>query len=140
MTYLLWAFASHEQLLAKLDWQPLFEDQGLPLAIMGLFVVFAALTLLRIFIGTLPRVIAVLDRWFPTTDGTAPAPVSPVQNEAEGMPEEVAVVIATAVAVVLRVPHRIVHTRELSPEDLSWSLEGRLQQHASHRIHPRDSR
>ena len=141
MTYVPWAFASPEQMLAQLDWQPLFEDQGLPLAIMGLFVVFAALTLLRIFIGTLPRIIAVLDLWFPAgAEATPAASVAPVQNVVEGLPEEIAVVIATAVAVTLRVPHRIVHTRELSPEDLSWSLEGRLQQHASHRIHPRDSR
>ncbi len=138
MTYVPWAVASPERMLAQLDWQPLFEDHGIPLAIMGLFVVFAALLLLRIFIGTLPRIIAVLDRMFPATAETPPE--TPVQKVAEGLPGEIVVVIAAAVAMTLRVPHRIVHTRELSPDDLSWSLEGRLQQHASHRIHPRDSR
>ncbi len=134
----LWTGANPDRLLGQLDWQPLFEDQGIPLAIMGLFVVFAALVLVRVFIGTLPHIITTLDRFFPVAEESAPNAAVP--KVAEGIPEEIVVVIAAAVAMTLRVPHRIVHTRELSAEDLSWSLEGRLQQHASHRIHPRDSR
>ncbi len=138
MTYAVWAVASLEPRLAQLVWEPLFEDHGFPLAIMGLFVVFAALILVRIFIGTLPRIIAVLDRFFPTAAEAATE--APAPQAAEGLSEEIVVVIATAVAMTLRVPHRIVHTRELSAEDLSWTLEGRRQHHISHRIHPRDSR
>ena len=60
----LWTGANPDRLLGQLDWQPLFEDQGIPLAIMGLFVVFAALVLVRVFIGTLPHIITTLDRFF----------------------------------------------------------------------------
>ncbi len=122
-----------------LDWQPLFEDHGIPLAIMGLCVVFAALVLVRVFIGLLPRIIAILDHFYPDPSAqsdSAPKPkVVPYV-----MPEQIPVVIAAAVALALKVPHRIVRTRELSQEELSWSLEGRRQHHASHRIHPRDRR
>jgi hypothetical protein len=47
--------------------------------------------------------------------------------------DEVVAVIAAAVAEVIDVPHRIVHVRGLTPEDLGWLLEGRMQHHASHR-------
>ena len=38
---------------------PLFEDYGIPLAVMGIFVVFMALVLVVVFITLLPRVLAL---------------------------------------------------------------------------------
>lgn len=127
-----------DPLLAQIDWQPLWEDHGIPLAVMGLIVVFVALTLLRIFIGWLPKIIAILDRFFPEADESAPSELAKDALWSE-LPDEILVVITAAVAAVVVEPHRIVHTRSLSPEDLSWSLEGRMQHHASHRIQPRKS-
>ena len=126
-------------IIALLDWQPLMEDHGIPLAIMGLSVVFAALVLVRIFIGLLPRIMAGLD-WIYPEAGEKPQRAAPPITAAATPPDEIAVVIAAAVAIALHVPHRIVHIRALSPEDLNWPLEGRLQHHASHRIHPRNRR
>lgn len=132
------SLSKSDLLLAQLDWQPLWEDHGIPLAIMGLVVVFAALTLLRVFIGLLPRIMAILDHYFPEEAESRPGSTQQPQPQTNGIPDEIVVVIAAAVAATIAEPHRIVHTRELSPEDLNWSLEGRLQHHASHSIHPRN--
>lgn len=126
-------------LLAAIDWQPLFEDHGIPLAVMGFLVVFAALILVRIFIGSLPRIMAVLDHFYPEQE-EAPLSSAVAEPDANGLPDELVAVIAAAVAATVREPHRIVHTRELTPEDMSWTLEGRMQHHASHRIRPQDHR
>ena len=132
------SFAKAELFVAQINWQPLWEDHGIPLAIMGLVVVFAALTLLRVFIGSLPRIMAILDHYFPEEAEAVPQAKPVAQPPASGIPEEIVVVIAAAVAATISEPHRIVRTRALSPEDLSWSLEGRLQHHASHSIYPRN--
>ena len=126
-------------LLAQLDWQPLFEDHGIPLAIMGFVVVFAALILVRIFIGTLPRIMAVLDRYYPEQHDGHHAH-APSKSDPDEIPSEIVAVIAAVVADMVKEPHRIVHTRELTSEDLSWTLEGRLQHHTSHTISPRQPR
>ncbi|MEO2045440.1 MAG: OadG family transporter subunit, partial [Pirellulales bacterium] len=108
-------------MLGKIDWQPLFEDHGISLALMGFVVVFAALLTVRVFIGLLPRIIAVLDHYYPEQEKAYP---SPARQEArsEGLPDEIVAVIAATVAVIVRVPHRIVRTRELSSENMSWPL------------------
>jgi Na+-transporting methylmalonyl-CoA/oxaloacetate decarboxylase gamma subunit len=56
---------------------------------------------------------------------------NPASKEVE-LSEEVVAIITAAVAEALEARHRIVHIRGLTPEDLGWSLEGRLQHHASH--------
>jgi len=69
----------------------------------------------------------------------APRPL-PSRGSAGGegeLTDEMVAVVAAAVAEVVATPHRIVHIRGLTAEDLSWSLEGRLQHHASHKSpHP----
>ena len=134
------SLSNFELPLAQIDWSPLWEDHGIPLAIMGLVVVFAALTLLRVFIGSLPRIMAILDHYFPEEAEALPGVSQPpqAQSQTNGISDEIVVVIAAAVAATISEPHRIVRTRELSPEDLSWSLEGRRQHHASHSIQPRN--
>ncbi len=53
----------------------------------------------------------------------------------DAVPDEIVAVIAAAVAEVIDAPHRIVRVRGLTPDDLGWLLEGRMQHHASHRPH-----
>ena len=108
--------------------QPLFEDYGIPLALMGIFVVFMALLLVSVFISILPRIVARMNGR-PRKDETRRAPA----KSKDELPEELVVVIAAAVAEAISEPHRIIHTRELSPQDLAWSLEGRREHHTSHK-------
>lgn len=123
-------------LLLQITFEPLTKDYGLPVAIMGMLVVFMALVLVSSFIVFLPHLMAVLDRLHPKSDlHTAKAPTKKSKSASkrpDELSEELQVVIAAAVAEVIGAPHRIVHTRPLSPEEHSWSLEGRLQQHSSH--------
>ena len=120
----------------RLSFEPLFEDHGLALAVMGILVVFLALTLLVVFITLLPR---LLERTLARESQTT-APADPEITLKDELPEETLVVIAAAVAETIRQPHRIVRIRGLTPEDLGWSLEGRLQHHASHRLQRHDPR
>ena len=108
---------------------PLFEDHGIPLAAMGVLVVFIALVLVVVFITLLPRVLSRMPV-------QAEEPALPVDLE-DDLPEEVLVVIAAAVAEALGKPHRIVRIEGLMPSDIGWSLEGRLQHHQSHKLHRR---
>jgi sodium pump decarboxylase gamma subunit len=122
-------------------WSPLLQETGLPLAIMGILVVFAALVLVSLFIALLPRAMELLKRVHPeageTKPTSAPKKAASQAAEEEG---ELLVVIAAAAAECLGEPHRIVHIRGLTPEDMSWSFEGRLMHHRSHTIQRRDSR
>lgn len=125
--------------LAQINWDPLFEDTGLPLAVMGLTVVFAGLILVRVFIGTLPRLMNYLEHFFPETHEHHHA-AAPAKASSDEIPEETLAVIAAVVADVVGVEHRIVHTRPLKGDEQSYALEGRLQHHASHRIQPQNPR
>ncbi len=118
--------------------QPLREDYGIPLAVMGILVVFAALLLVSLFITLLPRLTAVLDNFFQEEREHAGVAKQP-QDEDE-LSEEILVVIAAAVAESMGRPHRIVHVRGLTPEELGWSFEGRLQHHTSHTFRRQDRR
>lgn len=113
---------------------PWFEEHGIPLAVMGIVVVFMALAILVVFVTLLPRMLEL---------GSArkleelPIPELDVEDE---FSEETLVVIAAAVAETIRQPHRIIQIRGLTPSDLGWSLEGRTQHHQSHRVHHRGNR
>jgi len=114
--------------------EPLFQDHGIPVAVMGILVVFMALVLVVVFITLLPHILAPFSR----SQQLESAPAQSASDDE--LPEEMLVVIAAAVAAVLDRPHRIVHIRGMTPADHGWSLEGRLQQHQSHRIQHRDHR
>lgn len=118
--------------LVEFSLDPIFHpDTGIPLAIMGILVVFSALALVVTFITVLPRALSLIS---PGEDEQE-VPVLSV-NEDE-LPQDIVVVIAAAVAAVIDRPQRIVHIRGLTSADLGWSLEGRTQQHQSHRIQTR---
>lgn len=119
--------------------QPLLEDHGIPLAIMGIIVVFGALVLVSAFISMLPRLMGNLSLRFPEKQEHQPA-VAKKPAAKDELPEETLVVIAAAVAEMMSTPHRIVRIRGLTPEDLGWSRQGRGQLHSSHRIPRRDRR
>ena len=65
---------------------------------------------------------------------------TPAPAAEEGLSEETLVVIAAAVASAVTQPHRIVHVRGLTAEDMAWALQGRSQIHASHALKPQDFR
>ena len=137
-------------LLAQEESRPLFEftvaplwsENGVPLAVMGILVVFSALLLVAVCIAVLPR---ALNRLLPASKPGAVADPSqqvgstppPVVADDE-LPEETLVVIAAAVAAALDRPHRIVRIRGWGPSEQAWSVGGRLKHHHSHRIQPRD--
>lgn len=118
--------------LVEFTLAPLFEEQGIPLAVMGITVVFMALVLIVIFITLLPQILA---RVTPTE--LEQSATSSAIADGELSPEIVAV-ISAAVAATLEKPHRIVKIRGLTPADLGWSLEGRTQQHQSHQFRNRN--
>ncbi len=118
--------------LIKFTLAPLFEDSGIPLAVMGMLVVFMALVLVVVFITVLPRLLHKYQ-----VPAEAERPVLATAGEGE-LPEEIVVVIAAAVAEVMAKPHRIVKIRGLTPDELGWSLEGRTQHHQSHRFRQRE--
>ncbi len=119
--------------LVEFTLAPLWEEHGIPLALMGIFVVFVALALVLLFIRLLPRLLAWVTG--PTSAPSLPSPPAPAN---EALPEEILVVIAAAVAVTLGAPHRIVSIRGLTPGEFGWSLEGRMQHHQSHRFRNRN--
>ncbi len=118
--------------LIRFTLDPLFEDTGFALAIMGILVVFMALALVIAFITVLPHLARR------ATAQPAPTDVKPVASDE--LPAETVIVIAAAVAETIRQPHRIVKIRGLTPEDLGWSFTGRLQHHQSHQVRGRTRR
>jgi sodium pump decarboxylase gamma subunit len=123
-------------LFSKFTLQPLFEDHGIPLAVMGVLVVFLALVLVVAFITLLPRVLAKIPQQQPEPSDS----FATLATADEELSEEMLIVIAAAVAETMSAPHRIVRIGGSSTEDLGWSLEGRMKHHQSHSIQPRDRR
>jgi Na+-transporting methylmalonyl-CoA/oxaloacetate decarboxylase gamma subunit len=117
--------------LFKFSLGPLTEEHGIPLAIMGILVVFSALVLIVIFITLLPRLVAPFSAAGQKASAALPVAAS------DDLAEETLVIIAAAVAEVLDQPHRIVKIRGQGGAEHAWSMEGRMQHHRSHRIHHR---
>lgn len=102
--------------------EPLWTDRGIPLAIMGMLVVFLALIAIATFIANLPRLMAVIDR--------KPA-ATPAAASAED-PDEVIAVITAAVEAALGPGHRVIHAQQVTPRELAWAQQGRWQHQTSH--------
>lgn len=117
----------------KMSFEPLFHDKGIPLALMGMFIVFMALLFVISFISSLPRIMGMIESFSPSGEhAPAPPPVAPQESES---PEELIAVIAAAVAATLDQPHRIIRTREITAQEMAWPQQGRLQIQASHKPH-----
>lgn len=108
--------------------KPLFTDHGIPLAVMGMLVVFAALVFVSVFIAFLPRIMEAYGRWFPDAESLQRAESAKPDELSD---ETIAVIAAAAMHVVGRA-HRIVHIQRGVPSGEGWALEGRRQHHASH--------
>ncbi len=124
---------------------PLFEETGIPLAIMGMLVVFLALTVLILIISAFPFAMGLLDRWLPVSHhhaGKAKSKSKPITNETVAhdgeIPPHILAIIAAAVFEMEEGPVRIVRTRQLTTSELAWTLEGRIRHHASHRLQTRN--
>jgi Na+-transporting methylmalonyl-CoA/oxaloacetate decarboxylase gamma subunit len=102
----------------------------LKFSLTGIFVVLLSLSLLAVSCTAMGYTLRML--------APRPRPIRGTPRRGAPLSEETVAVIAAAVAEVIGTPHRIVRIRGLTPEDLSWPLEGRMQHHASHR--PRQNR
>jgi glutaconyl-CoA/methylmalonyl-CoA decarboxylase subunit delta len=98
--------------------------QLIEFAVGGLAVVLLSLSALAIFCSGVGYLFQI------GSAKTAPSR-KPVSDDGT-LSDEIVAVIAAAVATVVSTPHRIVHIRGLTTEELGWSLGGRLQHHASH--------
>ena len=126
--------------LVEFTLAPLTEEHGIPLAVMGVLVVFMALVLLLGFITLLPRMLAWgSPKELEPSAATPFAPPAAVPFVAEEeLSEEMLVVIAATVAETISSPHRVVNIRGLTPGELGWTLEGRMQHHRSHGLRNRN--
>ncbi len=133
-------FLAQQNLPTELTLEPLLQDQGIVLALMGMLVVFSALALVVAFISGLPRILNAL---LGPEDARELATSLNDQGGAEqnmlgdDLPEETLVIICAAVAAVMDKPHRVMRIRGVLPTDYEWSREGRMQQHFSHKIQHR---
>lgn len=98
--------------------------QLIEFAVGGLAVVLLSLSTLAIFCSGVGYL-------FQLGSSKAAPSRKPVSDDGK-MSDEIVAVIAAAVAASISTPHRIVHIRGLTAEELGWSLGGRLQHHASH--------
>jgi len=101
-------------------------------ALTGMLVVLLSLSLIAVFCSALGYLVRIF-----VPRPLASRSVTPANDHETS--DELIAVIAAAVAEAIDAPHRIVNIRGLTPEDLTWSLEGRLQHHASH-VPPRPRR
>src|SRR6056297_168326 len=132
-------------MFAELTWDPLMHETGIPLAIMGMAVVFMALSILVLVITALPLVIGWAESKGTGGDANAkplpnpvPAAATPptesialsssdtsgdVSGTDAGLPPELIAVITAAVEFELG-PVHIVRMRPLTASELAWTLEG----------------
>lgn len=122
---------------------PLFLETGIPLAVMGMIVVFLALIVLITIISAFPFAMGVLEKVFPESNHHAAKPKqapkpTPAATDDGTIPGHILAIIAAAVAEAEPGPVRIVRTRQLTTSELAWTLEGRIRHHASHRLQTRN--
>jgi len=117
------SIAGHLQFLANLRYQT-----------VGVMIVMTSLCGLAVLVALVAKGIS----FFPTTKKSlapeAPEPpATPAAALAEGIPAEIRAVIAAAIHVSLKSPHRILHVEPVqNPQLHAWSVEGRRQIFQSH--------
>ncbi len=99
---------------------------------VGVMIVLTSLCGLAILVALVARLLS----FFPSSKKpatTAPSPQAPATVVAEGVPAEIRAVIAAAIHVTLKSPHRILHVEPVQNLQLhAWSVEGRRQIFQSH--------
>ena len=96
---------------------------------LGLLILLGALTYLWLVVNRLSRTVRLLGQR-PLPSGSA----RPETTAAEALDEGVVAAIAAAVAIVIRVPHRIVAVHPDSGAQHAWSAEGRREIYLSHKV------
>jgi hypothetical protein len=99
---------------------------------LGLLILLGALTYLWLVVNRLSRTVRLLGQRALPSGPTQPA--RPETAAAEVLDEGVVAAIAAAVAVVIRVPHRIVAVHPDSGAQHAWSAEGRREIYLSHKV------
>ena len=61
------------------SYQSIIDGQGFSLAFAGMTIVFVALTAVSTFIAVLPRILRVVNRYYPELDGH-PEPIKPIRK------------------------------------------------------------
>ena len=86
-----------------MNFQNIIDHDGLSLALTGLAIVFAALTLISVFIAVLPRILAAIEPWLPESEHD-PAPATLVGRGAADAPHpgQAPPEVVAAIAVALR--------------------------------------
>jgi Na+-transporting methylmalonyl-CoA/oxaloacetate decarboxylase gamma subunit len=98
----------------------------------GIIVVILVLAFLALCCGAVGVLLRV------SSSALAPKKTAGAEShEVDEISEEIAVVITAAVAAVIGESHHIVHMREVRPQELNWTMEGRMYHHASHQPPPR---
>lgn len=99
---------------------------------VGMLIMLGALGYLWLMVIRLSRTVRILEQ-----RALAPAPANPappVTSAADALDEGVVAAIAAAVALVIRVPHRIVAVHPDYGAQHAWSAEGRREIYHSHKI------
>lgn len=62
--------------------QNVIDGQAIPIAITGMSIVFCVLILISLFIAVLPKITAILGRYFPETEGQVSVAPQPSSDDA----------------------------------------------------------
>ncbi len=97
---------------------------------VGVMIVMTSLCVLAVLVTVVAKGLS----FFPTAKKSpAPAPEAPVAVTKDGISPEIRAVIAAAIHVSLKSPHRILHVQSVqNPQLHAWSVEGRRQIFQSH--------
>ena len=99
---------------------------------VGMLIMLGALICLWLMVNRLSRTVRILEQRALSPAPTKPTP--PVMSAADALDEGVVAAIAAAVALVVRVPHRIVAVHPDYGAQHAWSAEGRREISLSHKI------
>jgi hypothetical protein len=99
---------------------------------VGMLIMLGALGYLWLMVIRLSRTVRILEQRALPPAPTNPAP--PVTSAADALDEGIVAAIAAAVALVIRVPHRIVAVHPDYGAQHAWSAEGRREIYHSHKI------
>ncbi len=83
MLYPILVFAQTEATRPRFSWTNVQEDNGIAIAIVGMVIVFLALTLISLFIAVLPNLLKTLEPILPQSSHSVPslAESTPVDEE-----------------------------------------------------------
>jgi hypothetical protein len=99
---------------------------------VGMLIMLGALGYLWLMVNRLSGTVRILEqRALPPVPTK---PTLPVMSAADALDEGVVAAIAAAVAVVVRVPHRIVAVHPDYGAQHAWSAEGRREIYLSHKV------